>query len=211
MPGPNSPLQIHANGLDSISMRVAQILTPALLALATAACAHQQANYYALDSTAHQPVPVVRPYAPASYAQPQYAQAAQRQPATATSGRGLFSSPQIAEQSYAQANPSQPAYQAQTTQPQFPPGGRGLFNTFAENQTIPTYPQPAYAQRAYAPQPTARPSYARNGAQPSYAQTQERRYLAYSARAPYQPPSYGSAATYAAVAQSNPFQQARWY
>ena len=228
-------------------MRVAQILTLVLVALATAACAHQQANYYALDPVTHQPV--AQRYAPASYTQPQYAQAAQRQPATATRGRGLFSSPQIAERSYAQANfgqpayraqaaqpqsspsgrglfsspqiaelsygygqtnQSQPTYRAQAAQPQSPPSGRGLFSTLAENRTAPTYPQPAYAQRTYAPQPAARPAYAPNVAQSSYAQTQERRYAAHPA-VPYQPPSYGSGATYAAVAQSNPFQQARWY
>ena len=100
-------------------MRIAQISAPALVALATAGCAQQHADYYALDSVTHQPVAVVQRYTPAAHAKPRYVQ-------------------------------------------------------------------------------------------PSYAQAQERSY-GHPEQAPYPPPNHGAAATYTAVAQSNPFQQARWY
>ena len=154
-------------------MRIAQISAPALVALATAGCAQQHADYYALDSVTHQPVAVVQRYTPAAYAKPRYAKAVQRPATTA-------------------------------------PSGRGLFNEFAENRNEPANPQPHHARHAYAPRPAARPADARNRVQPSYAQAQERSY-GHPEQAPYPPPNHGAAATYTAVAQSNPFQQARWY
>jgi len=184
-------------------MRVAQILTPALIALATAACARQQASYYAIDPTTQQPV--AQRYTPSP---PQYAQA----PA-ASHSRGLFSSPQLAQRSYAQAGYGQPAYQP--PQPQQDPSGRGLFNTFANGRA--SYPPPAYAQAAYPqqayapPQPAAQPAYPQRAyAQPSYAQQPQQRYARPPA-AQYQQPNYGTGGPYVAARTSNPFAQARWY
>lgn len=183
-------------------MRMTQALLPALVALATAACARQQTAYYAIDPATHQAVPVAQGTAP--YAQPQYAQA---QP-TSASSRGLLSSPQITAQSYAQAGYGQLAYQAQ---PQQPSSGRGLFNTYAEGRTAPAYAPPAYPQQAYAPPAAAPQSYAQQAyTQPSYAP--QRSYAQQSAPpAQYQPRQYGTGGPFVAAQTSNPFAQARWY
>lgn len=142
-------------------MRASKILIPALIALATAACARQQQSYY-LDPATQQPVPVAQQ--PATYGQPAYAQASYQQ-APAAGGRGVFS-----------ATPT-------LAQPAGEPSGRGLFNTYASNQSAPFYPQ-----QAYVPQPAAPPVYAQPAAPPQY-------------RAP----------AYAAATPGNPYAQARWY
>ena len=129
-------------------MRVSQILLPALIALATAACARQQAAYYVIDPATQQPVPVAQQSAPATYGRPQYAQAGYQQPPAASS-RGLFASAQTAPQAYAAT--------------QEPPSGRGLFNTYASSQGAPPYPQ-----QAYMPQPAPSPVYAQPAAPPQY-------------------------------------------
>lgn len=179
-------------------MRVTQILLPVLIALATAACARQQSTYYAVDPATQQPVG--QRYAPTP--QPQDAQARYRQAPAASSTRGLFSSPQIAQRSYAQqsymqSGYGQPAYQPQ---PQQEPNGRGLFNAFHTRQ-------PNYPQQAYAPQP-AHPQYAHG--QPSYAPRQQT-YARQPAPAQYQQPNYGTGGPYVAARASNPFATARWY
>ena len=199
-------------------MRVTRLLIPALLALAAAGCARQQASYYEVDPATRQPV--AQQYAAPRYGQQRYTQAGYRQPSSASTGRGLLSSsPQLAEQAYAQAAPSPSAYR--------PPeaSGRGLFNTYAENQFAPAYARPAYvpqhyAQQAYAQQAAARPQTppGRGYVQQSYgpprnpqigpAQTQ-----AYGEPAayPYPQRQNGTGGPYVATAQNNPFAQARWY
>jgi hypothetical protein len=162
-------------------MRVAQILTPILILLATAACSRQQASYY-MPATATQ--------------QPQYAQAP-----SASSGRGLFTSPQNAQQAYAQQASAQPQ-----TPPGSPPepSGRGLFNTYAANDT--RYAQPAYPQPSYTPPPAAQRRYA----QPAYPQ-QQPNYTAQPAPTAYRPASYGTGGPYTPAPVSNPYATARWY
>ena len=189
-------------------MRLNQIFLPALIAFATAACARQQASYYAIDPVTRQPVQVVQQATP--YAQPQYAQAGYRpQPAQrglfgsaptpgyaqasyqqppAQNSRGLFSS--AAPQGYAPA-PSPPPY-AQPAAPQQPPSGRGLFNTYAQAT-------PVYGQQAYAPPPYG---------QPAYAPPPVAAYRGPPAPPQYRPPAYSP---YATTAQADPFAQARWY
>ena len=186
-------------------MRVTQILLPVLVALATAACARQQASYYVIDPATQQPVAAQQRSMPP--AQPQYAQARYQPASAAASGRGLFSSSQATQQ----------------TQPQQDPGGRGLFNTYAASRT--NYPPAAYAQPAAYPQqaftpppqaytpPPARPVYAQQTySQPSYAPQQG--YAGQPASTQYQQyqqPSYGTGGPYVAARASNPFAQARWY
>ena len=100
-------------------MRIAKFLLPLGAALALAACARQQQTYYVVDPQTGQPVPVVQQYTPPQqYAGPaQYvqAQAGQQQyansPRSGQSGsRGLFGSPQAAQQAYAPQY-AQPVYQ----------------------------------------------------------------------------------------------------
>ncbi len=178
-------------------MRVTQILTPLLVALATAACARQQASYYMVDPATQQPAAAPQPYAQPG--QTRYAQA----PAT-SSNRGLFTSPQMAQASYAQAPYAQPAAQQQSS-------GRGLLNTYSANRAStppPAYSQPAaYRQQAYAQR--AQPSYA----QPGYAQQQQSyaRQPAPTQYQQYQQQSYGTGGPYVPVRNGNPYAQARWY
>jgi hypothetical protein len=175
-------------------MRLAQILTPALIALATAACARQQTSYY-------MPTPATQRPAAQRYTQA---------PA-ASHNRGLLTSPQVAQQAYAQPSYAQASYGRPTYQPppQREPSGRGLFNSYAASQT--NYPPPAYAQPTYAPQPAAQPRYAqRTYAQSGYAQ-QQPRYAPRSAPTQYQPPTYATGGPYVAARTSNPFATARWY
>jgi hypothetical protein len=188
-------------------MRVTQILLPLLAALATGACARQQASYYVIDPATQQPVAGAQGYA--LPARPQYAQTQYRQAPVPSGDRGLFSSQQIAAASFAQVPNGQPAYQPSAAQPQQPPSGRGLFNTFAENRATPLYPQTAYAQQGYAPAPAAQPvyvpqSYTQRGYAPQH-------YASRPAPPQYQPPQYGVGGPYIAAAQGNPFAQARWY
>jgi hypothetical protein len=185
-------------------MRITQILTLALLALATTACARQQVSYYTADPATHQPVPVVQRAAP--NAPPQYAQASAQ--ATAANGRGLLNTPQPAAQSYAQASYGQATYQAP---PQQQASGRGLFNTYTEAHAVPAYAPPAYPRQVYAPPAAAPQRYAQQTyTQPSYAQP---RNYAQGSAAPtqYQPQQYGSGGPFVAAQASNPFAQARWY
>jgi hypothetical protein len=188
-------------------MGVTRLILPALVAIATAACSRQEASYYVVDPATHQPVPVVQ-QSPPAYAQARYAQADYRQ-LPAPDGRGLLSTPQVAQHIYAQSRTVQPTTQQPPAQPQEAPNGRGLFNTFSSQQSAPTYlkqadtplpaPQPNYPQAYATPQAYAPPSYppqtyARQSPQPQYSA----------------PPS-GVGGPYAAAAQSNPFAQARWY
>jgi polysaccharide export outer membrane protein len=115
-------------------MRVARLMVPILVALLAAACARQQQTYYVVDPQTGQPVPVVQQYTPPqAYAGPaQYVQAQTGQQQYAqSSSRGLFGSPQAAQQAYAQPQYAQPVYQpppAPALQPQYAPSsGRGLF------------------------------------------------------------------------------------
>ena len=109
-------------------MRRARILLPLLAALAAAACARQQPQYYVLDPTTGQPVPVVQQYGQQPYGQAQYAQA-------------QYPQPSAAPQAYAQAQPST---------------DRGLFNSNGGpfmGGGAPAYAQPSYVpQQAYASQ-----------------------------------------------------------
>jgi hypothetical protein len=188
-------------------MRVTQILLPLLAALATGACARQQASYYVIDPATQQPVAVAQGYA--LPARPQYAQEQYQQAPAPSGNRGLFSSPQIAATSYAPAPYGQQVYLPPVAQPQQPPSGRGLFNTFAESRATPLYPQTAYAQQGYAPAPAAQPVYApQTYTQPGYA---PRGQAGQPAAPQYRPQQYGTGGPYIAAAQSNPFAQARWY
>jgi hypothetical protein len=132
-------------------MRAARILMPILLALAVVACARQQQEaYYLIDPGTGQPVPMAQRYGQPG--QPQYAQAGhpQQHPQAAypqsqqpqqaqASNRGLFSSPQAAQQAYAQPQYVQPAYQPP---PQQDRGNRGLFAQ--PRQQAYAAPPPAY-------------------------------------------------------------------
>jgi len=173
-------------------MRVSQILLPALLALATAACAQQQIGAYTADPATQRGILSGR-NAAAPYGQPQYAQAGYR-PAAATDsgGRGLFSSSQPAAPTFAQTN-------GPAAQPPLASHNRGLLT---DESTVPSYPLSAYPQQAYAQPPAAQPAYAPNG----LAQRQAQAY----ARPQYPPQQYPVDGRYAA-AQTNPFAQARWY
>jgi len=176
-------------------MRVTQILLPALIALATAACAQQQISAYSVDPATHRGILSAPRNAAAPFGQPQYAQAGYQPAAAADSGgRGLFSSAQPVAPSYAQ--PNRPA-----AQPQGASHSRGLLTSFDE-PTVPSYPLSAYPQQAYAQPPAAPPAYAPNG----QAQRQTQAY----ARPQYQPQQYPVDGRYAAI-QTNPFTQARWY
>ena len=176
-------------------MRVTQILLPALIALATAACAQQQIGAYTADPATHRGILSGSRNAAAPYGQAQYAQVGyQPAPAADSGGRGLFSSSQPMAPSYAQtARP--------TAQPQGAPHSRGLL-TAIDQPAVPSYPLSAYPQQAYVPPPTAAPAYVPN----SQAQRQAQAY----ARPQYPSQQYPMDGRYAAV-QTNPFAQARWY
>jgi polysaccharide biosynthesis/export protein len=170
-------------------MRVARSMVPILVALLAAACARQQQTYYVIDPQTGQPVPVVQQYTPPQqYAGPeQYVQAQTAQQRDAQSGnRGLFGSPQSAQQAYAQPQYAQPAYQPPPA-PAFAPqyeqtGERGLFTS--HHNAPPQYaaqPYPSYvlqyrppAVPAPAPQAMGGPyqpaPYAYAYAQPNYQQ-----------------------------------------
>jgi polysaccharide biosynthesis/export protein len=155
-------------------MRGARILLPTLLALVAGACARQpQQTTYVIDPVTGRPVPVVQ-----QYRGPAAGQAFAQQTSSQGSERGLFGSPQAAQQAYTpQPQYAAPAYPQQTyaqayTQPQYAPpqqyaqpssaqnylqpqpstsdGDRGLFNS---RQSAPAYAaQPA-------PQPAPRQNY----------------------------------------------------
>jgi protein involved in polysaccharide export with SLBB domain len=180
-------------------MRIAKLLLPLTAALLAAACARHEPAYYVMDPATGQPVPVVQQYSgPAQYVQAQYA-AQQRYTAptqyaqNAQSGhRGLFGSPQAAQQAYAQPQYAQPVYQAPPAPapapaPQSAPStGRGLFNSYHSAQ-------PQYAQPQYAAQPSQ--SYVLQYRPPAAAPQ--------AAGGPYQPAPYGYA--YAAPGYQAPY------
>jgi polysaccharide export outer membrane protein len=126
-------------------MRVARILVPMLIALAAAACARHQQAAYVVDPQTSQPAPAVQQYGQASQAlPPQYAQ-------NGTS-RGLFTSPQAAQQDYAAPQYAQQTYppddQSSGAQPQYAQNAssdRDLFNLRHTN-ALPLYAQPVPQQ-----------------------------------------------------------------
>lgn len=122
-------------------MRGARILLPIALALTAAACARQQQATYVIDPATGQPVPVVQQYRGFSYGQA-YAQ----QPSGQESSRGLFGSPQAAQQAYAP-----PQHYAAQTYPQ---------QTYAQQTT----PRQTYAQAYAQPPQYAQPQYAQPSA-----------------------------------------------
>ncbi len=141
-------------------MRVGRFIVSIALVLAAAGCARQQQAYYIIDPQTGQPVPVVQRYdqsAYQTYAQQPYGQA---QPAQ-TSSRGLFSSPQAAQQAYAPPYArSYPGYQP-APQPHYAePSGRGLFNsrsTSAQTQYAQPYPPQSYVLQYQPPQAVGGP------------------------------------------------------
>jgi polysaccharide export outer membrane protein len=162
-------------------MRSARFLLPFTAALLAAACARQQQTTYVIDPQTGQPVPVVQQYSPP----PQYA----AQPQSAPSGsRGLFGSPQSAQQAYAQPQYAQQVYQsAPAPQPQVAPSGeRGLFNS--RHHAQPQYAQPQYAQPQY-----AQPQYAPQPYQPYVLQYRPPAGAPQAQGGPYQPAPYGYA------------------
>ncbi len=170
-------------------MRVTQILLPALLALATAACAQQQIGAYTGDPATHRGILSGPRNAAAPYGQPQYAQAGYQPAAAADSGgRGLFSSSPPAAPSYAQTN-------GRAAQPPVTSHNRGLL-TAIDEPTVPSYPLSAYPQQAYAQPPAAQPAYAPNG----LAQRQAQAY----ARPQYPPQQYPVDGRYAAAQTAIP-------
>jgi polysaccharide export outer membrane protein len=153
-------------------------MVPILVALLAAACARQQAAYYAVDPSTGQPVPVVSQY---QYGEPQYAQAGYQAgyapPVYAQAdGRGLFN----AQQSYAQPYYAQ-AYPPPAAPPPYAaPSGRGLFNAqrgYVQQQ----YVQPQYVPPQYAQPPSPYQSYVLQYRPPA------------AAAGPYQPAPYGYA------------------
>jgi Polysaccharide biosynthesis/export protein/SLBB domain len=131
-------------------MRVARILLPILIAFAAAACARQQQAYYVIDPATGQPVPVVQQYSRGAYQQSyaQQPQAPSQDAQSSNTSRGLFSSPQAAQQAYASPQYAEQTYPQNDAQPQYRPStGRGLFNTRHRSA------QPQHAQ------PTPRQSY----------------------------------------------------
>ena len=132
-------------------MRVTQILLPALVALATAACARQQASYYVIDPATHQQAgdaAHAAPYAAACASRAtQQAPAASEQPRpvllAADCRSSLMRRPATASRLSAGGRSSRPS-------------GRGLFNTYARSRT--SYAPPAYPQQAYAPPPPQAPT-----------------------------------------------------
>ena len=145
-------------------MRVARILVPMLIALAAAACARHQQVSYVTDPQTGQPVPVAQQYGQASQALPQqYAQ-------NGTS-RGMFASPQAAQQAYEPPQYAQQDYQQSDAQPQYAPdapsSGRGLFNsrrTHAQPQYAQPAPQQSYVLQYHPPKATGGPYVAASSA-----------------------------------------------
>jgi polysaccharide export outer membrane protein len=140
-------------------MRVARISLPILIALAAAACARQQQAYYAVDPANGQPIPVVQQHSRGAY-QPAYAQQLQAPAQSVQSNinsRGLFSSPQAAQQAYASAQYAEQTYPQNDMQPQYTGSTeRGLFNarrSSAQPRYAPT-PQQSYVLQ-YRPPPAA--------------------------------------------------------
>jgi Polysaccharide biosynthesis/export protein/SLBB domain len=142
-------------------MRVARILLPILIALAAAACARQQQAYYAVDPANGQSAPAVQQYSRGVY-QPSYVQPpAQTQYAqNGDNSRGLFSSPQAAQQAYASAQYAEQAYAQSDAQPQYTRSTeRGLFNrryTSAQPQHAPA-PRQSYVLQYHPPQAAGGP------------------------------------------------------
>jgi protein involved in polysaccharide export with SLBB domain len=145
-------------------MRIDKLLLPLTAALLAAACARQQQTYYVVDPQTGQPVPVVQQYTPPQqYAGPaQYVQAHTGQQQYAQSGnRGLFGSPQAAQQAYTQPQYAQPVYQPPPPPPapapqNAPSGGRGLFSS--HNTAQPQYavqPSQSYVLQYRPPAPQA--------------------------------------------------------
>jgi protein involved in polysaccharide export with SLBB domain len=138
-------------------MRVARILVPMLVALAAAACARHQQTAYVTDPQTGQPVPVAQRYGEApETAPPQYAQSGSR--------RGMFASPQAAQQAYEPPQYAQQNYQQSDAPPQYAPdapsGGRGLFNSRraqAQAQAAQPVPQPSYVLQYHPPQAVGGP------------------------------------------------------
>jgi protein involved in polysaccharide export with SLBB domain len=125
-------------------MRGARILLPIALALVAAACARQQQTYYVIDPATGRPVPVVQ-----QYNQPSYGQTYAQQPYGQSASRGLFGSPQAAQQAYAQPQYAPASYpQAQYAQSYAP-------QAYAQSTTQPQYAQPTYGQNTAPPQPSA--------------------------------------------------------
>jgi polysaccharide biosynthesis/export protein len=136
-------------------MRVARILLPILIALAAAACARQQQAYYVVDPATGQPVPVVQHYSRGAYQPPYAQQHAQAQYAqSGNNSRGLFSSPQAAQQAYASSQYAEQTYPQNDTQPQYGPSTeRGLFNA-RHTSAQPQYaraPQQSYVLQYHPP------------------------------------------------------------
>jgi polysaccharide export outer membrane protein len=161
-------------------MRGARILLPIALALAAAACARQQPASYVFDPATGHYVPVVQQYSqPAygqAYAQQTYSRQAYAQPAYApqaspsSSRRGLFDSPQAAQQATAPPRTATQAYARATTQP------RTATQAYARATTQPRAATQACAQAAaqprYAPRTYAQPQVARGFTQSSILQPQ---------------------------------------
>jgi polysaccharide export outer membrane protein len=145
-------------------MRISQFIVPIALALTVAGCMREQPVYYMIDPQTGQPVPVVQqynqgtyqPHAQQAYTQQPYAQRqaytqqqpyapqSYGQPPAQTSSRGMFSSPQAAQQAYAPQYPqSAPVSQPVPPPQDAAPSGRGLLN---ERRTVPplqsTQPDP---------------------------------------------------------------------
>jgi polysaccharide export outer membrane protein len=143
-------------------MRVARILLPILIALAAAACARQQQAYYAVDPATGQRIPVVQQYSRGAYQQA-YAQQPQAPAQSAqnnNNSRGLFSSPQAAQQAYASAQYAEQTYPQNDTQPQYEPSTeRGLFNTrhTAAQPQHAQAPQLSYVLQYHPPQAAGGP------------------------------------------------------
>jgi polysaccharide export outer membrane protein len=192
-------------------MRKSRILLATVVALAAASCARQQQTYV-IDPSTGQPVPVM---AQQQYGAPQYAQQADEQPQSDSSGgRGLFASQTYAQQtyqqpasssgrgmfssqSYAQAQYAQQTYQQPVAPPV--PSGRGMVNS--RSSAPPVYVQPqvqqSYVLQYGAPQ-NAAPQYAQpQYAQPQYAQPQ---YVMPQAGGSYAAAPYG-------YASASPYQQ----
>jgi polysaccharide export outer membrane protein len=144
-------------------MRVARILLPILIAFAAAACARQQQAYYVVDPATGQPVPAVQQYSRGAYQQSYAQQHAQAQYARSSSNnsRGLFSSPQAAQQAYASSQYAEQTYPQNDTQPQYGPSSeRGLLNTrhtSAQPQYAQGYPQQSYVLQYHPPQAAGGP------------------------------------------------------
>ncbi len=133
-----------------------------MIAFAAAACARQQQAYYVVDPATGQLVPVVQQYSRGAYQQ-SYAQRPQAPPQDAQSSnnsRGLFSSPQAAQQAYASPQYAEQAYAQSDAQPQYTASAeRGLFNA-RHRSARPQYsqqPQQSYVLQYHPPQAAGGP------------------------------------------------------